>query len=368
MTARNYTILSGSATPIQEFALPRDVFIVNEDVNNTVYLDTNRGVQSTSGMPLPPQSTKRWIAGDPCFAITSPGQTATLNVSDNAGELNNPSAVATQILNQGLAAQIAAAITLSGVPLVDAPAELSNFSQSVVSTNTPVNTGILDVSRYQSLNFSTLEINAGTPGIVGCRPWTIQWFADAAGTIVLDIDTFMTPLCTGGFVNVSVPCKGAFFRLSASDAVTTTNATLTIVVYGSYRPRSRQRYRFIPSSLSNTSGGITQFDTGDNGAFTMQVSPGAGVVVTEYPYTYAGPAMLHVLQTTTSAGTVKPQIQVSHMNDGRRICWDTIPIGQFGTINVPLYLPREPVIVSINNAATNANTFTVSLSMDGYAT
>ena len=367
MTARNYTILSGSATPIQEFALPRDVFIVNEDVNHTVYLDTNRGVQSTSGMPLPPQSTKRWIAGDPCFAITSPGETATLNVSDNAGELNNPSAIATQILNQGLANQIAAAITLSGVPLVDSPTELSNFSQSVVSTNTPVSTGILDVSRFQSLNFSTLEINAGTPGIIGCRPWTIQWFADAGGTIVLDVDTFLTPLCTGGFMSASVPCKGAFFRLSGFDAVTTTNATITITVYGSYRTRTRQRWRFVPSSLNGASGGVSQWETGDTGVFTMQVNPAAGASATDYPYTYAGPAMLHVMQTATSTGTVQPQFQVNHMVDGRRIMWGTIPIGQFGTLNVPLYLPREPVVVSLNNAATNALTFTVSLSMDGYA-
>jgi len=217
------------------------------------------------------------------------------------------------------------------------------------------------------LSVSILEINAGSPLNVGARQYSIQWMADALGTIVLDVDTFMAPICTGSLVNLSLPCKGAYFRINPSDAVTTTNATITMTVYGSYRPRSRQKFRIVPSGINNLSGTVSGFETGDTGVFTMNASPAAGATVIDYPIMFSGPAVLHCQQTTTSTGTVAPQITISHMVDSRRIAWGTIPIGQFGTLNIPLYLPKEPVIIAVNNSASNANTFSISLSMDGYA-
>lgn len=365
MTARNYTVLSGSATSVQEFPLPRDLFIVNQSTTATVYLDTTRGVTATSGMPLPPQSTKRWESGDPCFAICASGETATINVSDNAGELNNPAAVAGQILTQGLAGSIASAITLSGVPIIDSPTQLYDDTQIVASNNFPNDTGLIDVSRYQTVTFSVQETNMGTPGLVSIRDYTLQWL-DSVGN-VLDVDNFMTSLCSGTFLQAKVPCKGSQLRITPASAITTTNATITIQIYGSYRPANKQRWRILPTGLMGLSGTVSAYQSGDYGVFTMQAALAAGATVTEYPYVYSGPATLHVVQTTTSTGTVKPQITVSHMSNSRRICWSTIPIGQFGSDYIPFYIPKEPIIVSISNAATNANTFVVSISMDGYS-
>ena len=365
MTARNYTVLDGSATSVQEFALPRDLFIVNTSTTATVYLDTTRGVTATSGMPLPPQSTKRWESGDPCFAICAAGNTATINVSDNAGELANPAAVAGQILTQGLAGQIASAITLSGVPIIDTPALIYNNQQVVASNAFPAGTGTIDVSRYQTVVFSVQEQNLGTLGLINIRDYSMQWL-DASGN-VLDVDNFMTSLCSGTFLQAKVPCKGASLIITPASAITTTNATITIQVFGSYRPANKQRWRILPTGIHGNSGTVSAYESGDYGVFTMQAALAAGATTTDYPYVYSGPAMLHVLQTTTSTGSVQPQITVSHMNDSRRICWATIPIGQFGNANIPFYIPKEPIIVSIVNAATNANTFTVSISMDGYS-
>src|SRR4030042_1826862 len=129
MAATNWTINGDSPTPVTEFALPYDLFLYNADPDNAVYLDDTRGMSAASGAILPPLSTKVWEAGDPCFAICGAGLTARLNVSKNSGDLQNPAAIATSILTQGLAQQIATNIKLLGVPPIDRAAVIVSRSE-----------------------------------------------------------------------------------------------------------------------------------------------------------------------------------------------------------------------------------------------
>src|SRR3954465_14723622 len=100
----NYTVTPFS--PVQLFsAKDKDCFIYNTS-NVTVYLDSYPGMTSNVGMPLPAQSSKLWLQGDPCYAITGVGDTGTLNITENAGEVVNPAAIANSLISSGLATAI----------------------------------------------------------------------------------------------------------------------------------------------------------------------------------------------------------------------------------------------------------------------
>lgn len=291
MTARNYTVIGEAATVVQEFPLARDLFIVNEDTSDTVYLDTTRGITYTSGMPLPPQSTKRWEKGDPCFAICAPGQTANINVSDNAGELNNPAAVASQILTQGLATQIASAINLQGVPAIDQPTTL--LSGTYTHTGGPVfNSPTLDTSKYQSIALSIRNNEPSASGGPAQRFTLVILFWYMNGMFVAS-DAFHVMGDNNNTGNIwaqayaRIPVRGNQCILQLTNGAATGNTTYSLT--GSYRAVNA-----IDSYLGSGYWGISGIGQaqglGFDGAvnYTFPATVANGSVWDEYPPVVGG--------------------------------------------------------------------------------
>jgi len=243
MPATNYTITGNSPTPISEFPTQADLFLYNADTANNVYLSETRGLQSSTGAILPPLATKRWVAGMACFAICDAGKTAQLNVSANAGEISNPAAIASSILAQGLAGQIASAIKVAGVPIIDAPVVLWNNSQAVATGATPTPSSIFDVTGYQSLIINITEFGSTAPG--NYRNIHVRWYLDQAGTMVIGEDVIGS--LTSGNAAATIPRRGPYVYIYADPATTNVNSTLAVTVAASYNVANRMLVRLAPN-------------------------------------------------------------------------------------------------------------------------
>lgn len=338
---------------------PTPVSVINTGAV-TVYLDDEPQTDVSRGRPLGPGSTVVWEANSPLWLIAE-SAAGEVRISDSAGAMFDAGAIAAQILGQGLAGEIASAISLSGVPVIDAPVELHSSSQSPATGVTGVSTPIIDVARYQSVMLTTLEINSGTPP-VGIRPMTVQWFADAAGTQVLALETFAAPIAAG-LVEAHLPVRGAYMRINPAGATTGAGTvTLTLDVFGSYRAVARSRMRIVPAGLAGSSGAVASGDLGAYGAFVLSTNLAAAAAVVDYPISYAGPATFHATTTATTTGNFV-QFIVSTVGSGRRIGSLFIPAGPPTAANMSIVLPREPVSVTVINSTTIASGVFASLGM-----
>ena len=84
--------------------------------------------QAASGYPLSPGSTLSWDAKRPLYAACAKGAPTSLLVTDNGGAVFDASAIAGQILSQGLAQSIASSILATGVQTVNNPVRIVDKS------------------------------------------------------------------------------------------------------------------------------------------------------------------------------------------------------------------------------------------------
>lgn len=366
MVARNYSVNGNAPVPVAEFALPNDLLLYNADQNNTIYLDKYRGMIYTSGAILPPLAGRIWRKGDPCFAICAPGQTAQLNVSDNAGDLFNPAAIATSILNQGLAQQIAVATNALGIPPTDAPVALYNVTQANVASGvTPNPTGVLDCTRY-----TNAEIWCGDTGAaVGeyTRQLKVSWFSDTAGTdSILDQNFYYCPGNSGpdiGIVGVKLAMPGGArgLKLIPSSAVTTTASSVNLRVYVSTRQQNPSTQYWnacaLPAAWADTAPG------NDGWWSTNTAGPIANGSYNLYPSSFAGPAMLNARVTGLIPGTI--QVDAVNLKEG-------VPFGSFILSSgspigsIPLILPYSPMKILVTVAGGSVTNFAASLVMNSW--
>lgn len=333
---------------------PSPVSVINTG-SVTVYLDDEPQTDVSRGRPLGPGSTVVWEANTPLWLIAE-SAAGEVRISDSSGAMFDAGAIASQILGQGLAGEIASAISLSGVPVIDAPAELHTGTQTPATGVSGVSSPIIDVARYQSVMLTTLEMNSGTPP-VGVRLFTVQWFADAAGAQVLALETFAAPI-SAGLVEAHLPVRGAFMRINPAGATTGAGvATLSVTVYGSYRAVVRPRMRIVPSGLSGSSGAVAAGDQGAYGGFVMSANVAVGATVVDYPVSYAGLATFHATTMSTTTNSFV-QFILTAVGSGRRLASLFIPAGPPSAQNTSVVLPREPVAVTvINSTATLCGVF-----------
>ena len=248
--ASNYTVNGNAPTPVMEFALPQDKFLYNRDTTATIYLGTDRGISAYSGFPLPPQSTKRWPAGDPLFAITDPGGTAILNVSDSSGEFVNPAAVASQLLTQGLDTAIANAINVVGVPAIERLTELLNTGALVFTDGVvPADTAVMDCRAFPSLIVNLGQVVAGYTGYVD-RLVTVRWLASTNPLAPsLSSQTFFLSAAAGGG-EITLPTRGPYVQITYGSIAVGTDANFSTQVWGSYRTIPRTRGYFSSGAIA----------------------------------------------------------------------------------------------------------------------
>ena len=174
---------------------------------NTVYLDSQNGV--ATGYPLSIGSSIVWDAGKPLYLSCAPAELATVYITDNAGSLFDASAVASQILTQGLAAQVATQILATGVQVVDSVTtylEPRAFALPLAGTQvTLINT--TDTSKIQ-----TLLIHATVTDAVDFTKAvrvTVSWYR-LVGAAFIQTDEDVFTVHTTAIATYAIPAKGPF--------------------------------------------------------------------------------------------------------------------------------------------------------------
>lgn len=298
MVASNFTVNGYAPTPVLEFGVARDKFLYNRDSANTLYLGTDRGVTSSSGFPMGPASTRRWVAGDPLFAICESGKSAVLNISDNAGEYNDPAANAAQILQQGLAGQIASAINLVGVPSIDRPTLLYADTRVVAGGSFANYLPILDVSQYKSLYVAFSETpTASYTGTLG-RTWVMTW-ADSSGLYTISQEDLEISAADGSVYGV-IPSKGATLAMLGTNSGV--DSTVKVHIYGSYRD-SVEKLNFAYNGIATANPLTAYFGIG-YGALVFSGTTGAAGTYTAYPTYETGNYTLYLSVSSATATLV----------------------------------------------------------------
>lgn len=111
--------------------------------------------EQTGGFELSPGSTITWDAGQALYAFhRTPGATADIAVLPNGGQIVDSRALARNIVDTGLAQNIATEINALGVPAIDRPTVLAEITKPVLNASVGMITPLVpktDVSQYSSI-------------------------------------------------------------------------------------------------------------------------------------------------------------------------------------------------------------------------
>ena len=116
---------SGTTVPIYPSGRQDAVTLYNTG-DAVAFVDSQP--QAAQGYPLSPGSTLSWDAKRPLYAACAKGAPTSLLVTDNGGAVFDASAIAGQILSQGLAQSIASSILATGVQTVNNPVRVVDKS------------------------------------------------------------------------------------------------------------------------------------------------------------------------------------------------------------------------------------------------
>lgn len=353
--ADQYTVtdigVDGRNTPIWRPGVPHEAATCINKGTSTIYLDENPSAR-TNGYPLSAGSSVLWDADRGLYAATAAGTTSTLVVSPNQGPGFDAGAIASQLIDQGLAGDIADAISVAGAPPIDAPGMPHNSTQSVATGVAPVTTGIIDVSRFNFLEVWVLESGVTTPNTT-TRSVTLTWYSDAAATIIIHSQVYYYGAYNGN-IGIKVPAPGArALKLSWSAAATVQTVSLQSWVFGSMRMAT------TPSSYNGDSNAVIWAGTpadglGGSGEFIYaQGGAIAPVANSMYPQSYEGHAKLYVQASVVAAGgsfTVL-LMDVVHGNAFAAVILGVSAAFQSQIVDV--IIPRRPIKITATIAGGN---------------
>jgi len=238
MSGTVYTIAQNTV-PILEFSIPTAKMIRNNDTMVTIYVDNNRGVNSSRGFPLPPGSTKILEPGDVCFAVCGGTDTATLTVSDLAGPLWDPAAIAAQL-------------NINGIPLIDDPQIIAAdtwSSPAAFATHTVLNTsggGTMDISKFQTIVLYAWAKETATTTVPPAYGYGLLrfWAGGLSGTMLLQEsfdflgDNNLASSFPGSYPIGIFPAIGDTLQYFVGWQ--TSGITMLAGVTGSYRPEPKR--------------------------------------------------------------------------------------------------------------------------------
>lgn len=264
-----------------------------------VYLGEDDAVQPYSGAPLSPGSTIQWDPDRSCYALTSPGMVGSVVVLDNEGYLFDAGAIANQILDLGLATDIAAQIALTGAPPID---RITNLGIPTIfgSGAFPV----YDTSGYQTVMVKAIDIDT-TPGPAPvARKWILQW-TDASGALITREEFWGQDYNSNGNADVifRTSVKGQRLTITA-EANATAGNQLTVSVTGSYKTVAKSTY-MNPSAFWLAGGGVAYGSGYDNYAARIYDAYPGNTQVDHYPPSKAGQCQFMVGALGTAGYTFR---------------------------------------------------------------
>lgn len=338
MATAEYPVTTTYSTVFQQGQGQPAVGLLNPGTS-VIYLDTSPQLSTTQGMPLNPNATYKWAAGTALYVIAPASGGVCRVLWDQDVQYYDP-------------ASLAAAINLIGVPSIDVPTTLFNGTQTVPTGATPTATGNIDVSRYTSI-FARFQDTSPTNNVT-TRNYTFSWYGDAARTILLGVDTFQMATY-GGSGFITRPAKGAFLEVTATSAATVTPSTLLWTIAGSYRsvpPRLT-----LKSAKNNTSGQLSPASDVNKGLWVIDANLAPGTL-TEYPDLVTGQVTLFC--RSISAGASELALDLTTWS-GVTLFAQEIQRGGLNAFSFTIFIPPEPLIVTLNNFAAGALDFLVQM-------
>lgn len=185
------------------------------------------------GFPIRAGASMTWDAQRPLYLTSSAGAVLVLD-QDSGSSLFNPADIASQILDQGLAGDIAASIKAGGVPVVDAPLSLSN----VISAPAPLGVGPFDMTPYASVFFNVTIATTSPLSISDIVKVTIAFGNSGLITSGITIEGNAGCIITG-----YVPVTGPQMQFAVTTpSLTASTYTVTTNVFASYRTVAHPSY------------------------------------------------------------------------------------------------------------------------------
>ena len=161
-------------------------------------------------------------------------------VTENQGESSGARAIARAIIAQGLAVDVAQAISLAGVPAIDRPVVLLPTQSATITRGTLWLSGAVDVGAYATavVQLSVRGVGTTTPEQVTAE---LRWLTED-GVTTIATDRVVLWLDPGGGTQtwcLQAPAWGARLQLAVlvPATLTTTSVVLGASVIGSFRDR-----------------------------------------------------------------------------------------------------------------------------------
>lgn len=299
------TLSVGLSTPIYPSGNQEAVTLKNVGAE-TIYVDNAPiPVGSGAGLPLGSGSSMIWDANKPLYAaapLTGNGQ---LLVIENSGNLFDAQAVAVEIINAGLAQDIAQQIAITGAPPID-PLDLL-YDISIPSTYPlPINNSLTN------LKYRTLLVNITDEGTTqdaneygqltfsfsGAKQYRFQipsgptWVPNFLVVPVLGPSCNINYVPVSGSGNVAINIRGSYnaydyntqygvYQYPATDSLVTRSEKY-ILIYANGLSTTAQRIK-IPSRLGRCRFRINIIGSANNNTFQfLPYEP--GLVGNQYYY------------------------------------------------------------------------------------
>ncbi len=246
-----------------------------------------------------------------------------------------------------------ALLTSAGIPAIDNPVTLYSQSALTIVNSTSTQTPVMNISAYQSLSFSSTE--TGSNPTVLCRNITLNWYEDAAGTILIWSEQWWVPAYGGNLFTLD-NVKGPYLQIVWSAITLVGNTSLNVQVIASYRTVTRPQ-SFVKSTLLSSLGAAGQ--NGEQGIVTAVLTLPVGASTWGYFVTWMGPATLS-LSLPASTNFVLQDLQT-----GTQYYSTNVGAGTLATPTVTdLLIGRGLLQITANNSGGAPSLMRISLSMN----
>lgn len=228
-----------------------DAVVVN--VGDVVVLLDDTPPPGSEPLELAPGESIPWDAGRGLSLAVgdlepTPGRVL---VTDNTGQSSGARAIAQAILEQGLAVDIAQAISVAGVPAIDRPVVLLPATSGTIPRGTSWLSGALNVAAYATC---VVQLAASGTGTTTPEQLTaeLRWLTEDGATVIATdrVTLWLAPAGAGAQTwCLQAPAWGARLQIAVSvpSGLTTTSVSLIAQVVGSFRDRPAGRSVVTPA-------------------------------------------------------------------------------------------------------------------------
>jgi hypothetical protein len=234
----------------------------------------------------------------------------------------------------------------------DAPSNVWNLVGKAVATGTAYTSSIIDMSRFNAMEFTFGFTGPATTGRILI---TLEWFMDAAGTYREQFED-MEVAQNGGAIYGKMERRAPYLKVTV-DNNSGTNGTLNARIDGSYIvPAGPRIYSYNPNAAA-----ANQYMGGRNGIYAYDGSVAGASTDTDYPGTWAGPATARIWWEG-AANTL--DVWWSPLGDTTGLFGYSFPAGGPAlSVQFPVELPKVPLQLNIDNANSGSVALTAVLLM-----